>query len=215
MPMDTFLRLPEEKRSLILTEGLKEFSRHNYQEANTDVITKDCLISKGSLYHYFGSKKQFYLYLVNYCLAIYRAAHAAPLEGNDFYGLLFSSLSQKLRFVKEHALETAFLAMAAREGNGEVAKEKNLLVREAMEEDELQFRKTMKEAFLRLPLKPFDNADLVFKGLTVYATAIREDMLRGYQGAPQALYEQEEQMKLEMKYKLDLMLYGILMEEAK
>ena len=84
-----------------------------------------------------------------------------------------------------------------------------------MEEDELQFRKTMKEAFLRLPLKPFDNADLVFKGLTVYATAIREDMLRGYQGAPQALHEQEEQMKLEMKYKLDLMLYGILMEEAK
>ena len=215
MPMDTFLRLPEEKRSLILTEGLKEFSSHSYQEANTDVITKACLISKGSLYHYFGSKKQFYLHLVSHCLHIYRAFHMAPLQGNDFYGLLFSSLSQKLRFVKEHGLETAFLAMAAREGNGEVAQEKNKLVREAMEADELQFRKTMKDAFLRLPLKPFDNADLAFKGLVLYATAIREDMLRGYQGAPEALHEHEEQMKAEMKQKLDLMLYGILKEEAR
>lgn len=215
MSLDTFLRLTEEKQNLILHEGLKEFSHHNYQDANTDVITKACQISKGSLYHYFGSKKQFYLYLVGHCLAVYRTVHETPLEGNDFYGLLFFSLSKKLRFVKEHSLETAFLAVAAREGSAEVAKEKNQLVREALEVDELLFRRTMKEAFLHLPLKAFDDTDLVFEGIVLYAAAVREDMLRGYQGAPLSLFEQEDRIKLEMKQKLDLMLYGILKEDAK
>jgi len=215
MPIDTFLRLPEEKQNFIIKEGLMEFSRRSYQEANTDVITKTCGISKGSLYHYFGSKKQFYLYLVSHCLYIYRKAHDTLPEGEDFYSLLFDSLSQKLRFVKEQPMETAFLALAAREGSGEVAQEKNRLLREAMGRDELIFRNTLREALLRLPLKSSVDPDTAIKGITLYASAIREDMLRSYQGAPEALHEREEEMKTELKQSLDLFLYGILKEEAK
>lgn len=215
MPIDTFLRLLEEKQNLILKEGLTEFSHHSYQEANTDIITKTCGISKGSLYHYFGSKKKFYLYLVSNCLDIYRKVHDTSPRGEDFYSLLFSSLSQKLHFVKEHPLETAFLALAAREGSNEVAQEKNQLLRDAMGADELTFRATLREALLRLPLKSSVEPELAIKGITLYATAIREDMLRGYQGVPEALHEREEEMKAELKQNLDLILYGILKEEAK
>ncbi len=215
MPIDTFLRIAEDKRNLILSEGLSEFSRHSYQEANTDVITKNCGISKGSLYHYFVSKKQFYLYLVGHCLNIYRKVHDTPPQGENFYGLLFSSLCAKLHFVKDHPLETAFLALAAREGSGEVAKEKNQLLRDAMGADEMTFRKTLREALLRLPLKSSIDPEQAIKGITLYASAIREDMLRNYQGMPEMLYEQEEPLKQELKQSLDLMLYGILKEEAK
>ena len=215
MPMDTFLRLKAEKRSLILVEGLQEFSRHNYQEANTDVITRTCNISKGSLYNYFGSKKEYYLYLIGHCLTVYRSANMHTPEGDDFYSLLFDSLSEKMRFVKEHPLETAFLAQAAREECTEVLKEKNQLLRSAMGTDEIRFRETLKSALRKLSLKPSADFDMVYKYVMLYTTAIREEMLRSYQGKPEALSEQEDRMKRELKQGLDLMLYGILKEESR
>lgn len=212
MPMDTFLRLKEEKRSLIVSEGLNEFSRHNYQEANTDMITRTCNISKGSLYGYFGSKKEYYLYLVGHCLSVYQHANEQMPEGDAFYDLIFDSLSRKMRFIREHPLETAFLAQAAREECTEVQKEKNQLLRSAMGENELRFRETLKSALQKLPLKPSADFEVVYKHMLLYATAIQEDMLRNYQGKPEALFQQEEHLKMELKQGLDLMLYGILKE---
>jgi len=214
LPMDTFLRLKAEKRILIVTEGLNEFVHHNYLEANTDVITRTCGISKGSLYGYFGSKKEYYLYLVSHCLTVYQNANEQTPQGEDFYSLLFDSLSRKMRFVREHPMETAFLARAAREECTEVQKEKNQLLRSAMGQSEVRFRETLRNALLKLPIRPLADFETVYRHMILYATAIQEDMLRRYQGKPEAIFQEEEQMKLELKKGLDLMLYGILKGES-
>ncbi len=47
--------MEEEKRERVIDAALKEFSK-GYMAANTDVIVKAAGISKGLVFHYFGSK---------------------------------------------------------------------------------------------------------------------------------------------------------------
>ena len=62
MSFESFEKLPGEKKDKILSAGIREFSQKSYNDAGTDRITEQCQISKGILFHYFGSKKKFYLY---------------------------------------------------------------------------------------------------------------------------------------------------------
>ncbi len=47
------------KQNSIIDAGVEEFSQKAYSDANTDKIVQNCGISKGLLFHYFGSKKIF------------------------------------------------------------------------------------------------------------------------------------------------------------
>ncbi len=50
---------------MILGAALSEFSLHGYHKANTNTICEKAGISKGLLFHYFGSKKNLFLYLLD------------------------------------------------------------------------------------------------------------------------------------------------------
>ncbi|MCI5481154.1 MAG: TetR/AcrR family transcriptional regulator, partial [Lachnospiraceae bacterium] len=62
MSFEAYEKITEEKRNRILSTGIKEFSGKSYKDVSTDHITKACGISKGLLFHYFGSKREFYFY---------------------------------------------------------------------------------------------------------------------------------------------------------
>ena len=51
----------DERRAQLLELGVQLFARHAYDELTTDVIATQGSISKGLLFHYFGSKRGFYL----------------------------------------------------------------------------------------------------------------------------------------------------------
>jgi len=63
-----FENLPEDKRKRIVDVCVEEFSRKGYDKASTNTIVKEAGISKGILFHYFGSKKNLYLYIVDYVM---------------------------------------------------------------------------------------------------------------------------------------------------
>jgi AcrR family transcriptional regulator len=63
---DLFLNIDPNKRSKIIEAGLIEFSQQGYINGSTNHIVKAVSISKGSLFKYFNSKKDFYLFLVNH-----------------------------------------------------------------------------------------------------------------------------------------------------
>lgn len=52
-----------EKRDNIINSAMKEFSTNTFQKASTNTIVKNAGISKGLLFHYFGTKDQLYKYL--------------------------------------------------------------------------------------------------------------------------------------------------------
>ena len=65
--MDKFLALTEEKRLTILNAALQCFGKFGYEKASINDIAVAAHISKASVFQYFGSKKQLYIYLLEYC----------------------------------------------------------------------------------------------------------------------------------------------------
>ncbi|WP_077612773.1 TetR/AcrR family transcriptional regulator [Clostridium sp. Marseille-P2415] len=64
--MEKFKELPEEKQLLIIEAALKCFGRHGYKKASMSDIAQGSGVSKPMLFHYFGTKKDLYLYLSEY-----------------------------------------------------------------------------------------------------------------------------------------------------
>lgn len=61
-----FNNLKPEKQKQIINAAIKEFVRNGFEKASTNEIVKRANISKGSLFNYFNSKKDLYLYLIEY-----------------------------------------------------------------------------------------------------------------------------------------------------
>src|SRR5690554_7167350 len=67
---DKFLSLDPERRNAILNAALKEFAGKGFDEASTNVIAREAGISKPLMFHYVKNKKDFFLFLYDYCLEI-------------------------------------------------------------------------------------------------------------------------------------------------
>lgn len=56
----TFSNIESDKKDKIINAAIEEFSKFPYEMASTNNIVKNAGISKGLLFHYFGSKKGLY-----------------------------------------------------------------------------------------------------------------------------------------------------------
>lgn len=84
---EKFFDLKKEKQDRIINASLKIFALHGYRHASTDDIVKEAAISKGLLFHYFGSKLGAYHFIYDYsvryiCLELKTAVN--PGEKNLF-----------------------------------------------------------------------------------------------------------------------------------
>lgn len=61
-----FFDLKKEKQDRIINAALKVFALNGYRHASTDDIVKEADISKGLLFHYFGSKAGVYGFMYEY-----------------------------------------------------------------------------------------------------------------------------------------------------
>lgn len=63
---ETFEKLPDSRRQQILQVCIEEFAENGYKNASTNTMVNRLGISKGLLFLYFSSKRNLYLYLVEY-----------------------------------------------------------------------------------------------------------------------------------------------------
>lgn len=63
------MTIDEEKRNRIINAAITEFAK-GYRLASTDVIVKEAGISKGLLFHYFGTKKDLFLFIHDYAMRL-------------------------------------------------------------------------------------------------------------------------------------------------
>lgn len=61
-----FFDLKKEKQDRMINAGLKVFALQGYRHGSTDDIVKEAAISKGLLFHYFGSKLGVYQFIYDY-----------------------------------------------------------------------------------------------------------------------------------------------------
>ncbi len=64
--MEKQIELSEEKQQPVIEAALKCFGKHGYKKASMGDIAKSSGVSKPMLFHYFGTKRDLYLYLSEY-----------------------------------------------------------------------------------------------------------------------------------------------------
>ena len=62
---ENFERIPPDEQQRILQACLEEFALHGYEKASTNAMVKRANIPKGTLFFYFSSKKDLYLYVID------------------------------------------------------------------------------------------------------------------------------------------------------
>ncbi|MCY6958978.1 TetR/AcrR family transcriptional regulator [Clostridium brassicae] len=83
-----FNKVSEEKQKNIINSAINEFGDKGFDNASTDIIAENAGIAKGSLFHYFGSKKNLFLFIVEYCADLLTSEvlnEAEKIQSNDFY----------------------------------------------------------------------------------------------------------------------------------
>lgn len=102
MPKSTFFNLEPEKRQAVIDAALEEFAKHPYEQASLTRIVENCGIAKGSMYQYFDSKLDLYLYIVDLSYSEKRAyvAKAFAVDG-DIFAVLEEYYHQSALFAQE------------------------------------------------------------------------------------------------------------------
>lgn len=204
------VNIPEDKRDKIIAAAIDEFAARGYEKASTNAITSAAGISKGLLFHYYGSKKRLFLWLVGYSLEL-ALEYYQPLLGRlspDLGERLVELGMEKLKFYREHPALVKFTAAALMNPPQEVKPE--------MHELEARLRK--------------QNAAIIFKDLDM--TGLKQDInqqramelmlicLEGlgakyrkkYEGKPEAIFDDFDLILTEMKEYMDLLKQGVYKE---
>ncbi|MBQ3969030.1 MAG: TetR/AcrR family transcriptional regulator [Clostridia bacterium] len=84
MPKQTYFNLPDEKKERIRRAVVNLFGNMPYDEVTTRLLVKESGISMGSLYQYFDSKDEMYVYFIDTIITELRNAGVSlkALAGN-------------------------------------------------------------------------------------------------------------------------------------
>lgn len=209
MAFEAFTKLSDDKKEQILSAGMKEFSQKSYKEASTDSITKACGISKGLLFHYFGSKKEFYFFCLEKAMEKLTAQPQSDEKAKNFYDILFSSMDQKFALCIHYYDEMHMVNMASRDAATEIAQRKAEILQSYGLQIKMKSAETIKRALQTLHFKQNENLQMTVEGVSLYINAVLNKYLIQYQTTPDAFFQNRDAIKSEMKQYLDMMLFGI------
>ena len=119
---DKFFNLKREKQDRFINAALKIFSEHGYQKASTDDMVKEAGISKGLLFHYFGSKLGLYEFVYNYSTKLFMMEYGGIVSSDklDFFEVQKQMELAKRNIMISYPYMNIFLEKAFREESFEV-----------------------------------------------------------------------------------------------
>lgn len=121
--LEKFLSLPDEKQKKIIDAALSCFSVNGYKKASVSDIASAAGISKSMVFHYFGTKKELYLYLLEHCGKLVESAMRENLDSSvtDFFDRIRHTTDIKIAAIKKHPAIFSFLSSAYFETDEEVS----------------------------------------------------------------------------------------------
>jgi len=120
--LEKFFRLPEEKQTIITDAALKSFGTNGYKKSSISDIATGAGISKAMIFHYFGTKKALYLYLMDLCSNILTSELDNKFDHTvtDFFGRILMATNIKISLMKRHPQILSFLTSMYFEKDEEV-----------------------------------------------------------------------------------------------
>ena len=108
---DKFFDLKKEKQDRIINAALKLFSIFGYKRASTDDMVAEAGISKGLLFHYFGSKLNLYAFVYEYSARYVSMEYerSIGLMENDFFEIQRQLEYAKWQIMKNYPYMLTFL----------------------------------------------------------------------------------------------------------
>ncbi len=99
---EIFNKISDEKKNRILENAISEFSRVGYSNTNINVIADKIGITVGSLYKYFGTKENLFLYCVEMGTESLNKLfeYISNIEGSLFY-----KINEIIQIIQEHSKE--------------------------------------------------------------------------------------------------------------
>ncbi|MFA6983746.1 MAG: TetR/AcrR family transcriptional regulator [Sedimentibacter sp.] len=120
-----FLKLKPERRNAILNAALREFASKGFDDASTNVIARESGISKSLMFHYVNNKKDFFLFLYDYCLDILNRKYFDQIDVHekDIFERLRQTCLLKIQVMQKYPWIFDFIKVAVFTDSQEVKKE--------------------------------------------------------------------------------------------
>lgn len=199
--------LDSSKKYKILLASLEEFSERGYEKASTDRICQKADVSKGLIFHHFGSKDNLYMATMNKCIDdILVEFNNININDNDIVSILMKLNSIKYNFFSKNPMHYKLLKDGFYNTPKKLKKE---LGERYMDIKKISFNIIL-DIIKDLPLKKGVEAENVIS-LIAAITSIIENKYLPYLMKENADFDEfydaanEEFMKL-----MNMMLYGIL-----
>lgn len=118
---EKFFDLKKEKQDRMINAALKAFALEGYQHGSTDDIVRNAGISKGLLFHYFGSKLGLYSFLYDYSVRFFMLEVDSELDRNesDFFELYLQFVHAQANSMRQYPYLQLFLHGAETETDQE------------------------------------------------------------------------------------------------
>ena len=148
---EKFFDLKKEKQDRMINAALKIFAMNGYAHASTDDMVREAGISKGLLFHYFGSKAGIYSFVYDYSVRYMTLELSTGIskEETDYFGLLGQIKAAQLQVLRNYPYMQQFLNKSSsedvKEALMETEEKRNLLplrYLEIMEQADLNKFKT-------------------------------------------------------------------------
>lgn len=118
---DKFFDLKKEKQDRMINAALKVFAVNGYKHASTDDIVAEANISKGLLFHYFGSKLGLYTFLHDYSVRFMKLELTTGVSSSatDYFVIRKQIEFAKMQVLKNYPYMQQFLDRCATENVSE------------------------------------------------------------------------------------------------
>lgn len=118
---EKFFDLKKEKQDRMINASLKMFALNGYRHASTDDIVQEAGISKGLLFHYFGSKIGLYEFLFDYAshFAVVELQSGVRRDETDYFELQRGIVAAETALQRQYPYITLYLDSVLRETSDE------------------------------------------------------------------------------------------------
>ncbi len=108
---EKFFDLKKEKQDRMINAALKVFAMNGYKHASTDDIVAEAGISKGLLFHYFGSKLGLYTFLYDYSARFMKLELTSGVSSRttDYFEIRKQMEYAKMQVLKNYPYMQGFL----------------------------------------------------------------------------------------------------------
>jgi len=120
--LEKFLSLSVEKQKIIIDAALTCFGANGYKKASISDIAAVAGVSKALIFHYFGTKKALYLYLIDLCTHIIMNELDEKFDETvtDFFARIKLATNIEISIMKKHPAILSFLDSVYFENDDEV-----------------------------------------------------------------------------------------------